>query len=426
MTYLVASVGAGLVMAGVLHLGARRAIDVLMRHRSRAAVHHDDNIRQLEAACELAGLGAFEWCLRGDHGQWSGRAREIFGLDPETAVSAESMLSHIHPEDRSGIARTIGEVAARGGRFDVEHRVVWPDGAVRHVRLSGASVGCSARHGVAGIRGVVRDVSDERSMEERLRAAWEAERAANERLTAVDEMKNNILAAVSHELRTPLTSVIGFGLTLRDHTGIDGDRAGVMLDHLVREALRLEQMLQDLLDLDRLRRGLIEPVRRDCDLAVVVGDAIDGLPDDARARVARDLAHVWGGVDAAKVERIVQNLVLNACKHTTPGTRVWVRVAGDETAVCICVEDDGAGVPVELRERIFEPFERGDALGHSPGTGIGLSLVAQFTQMHGGRVEVDDRPGGGARFRVWLPLEGEGEVVAGSTCELAGRLVVAV
>jgi signal transduction histidine kinase len=109
-------------------------------------------------------------------------------------------------------------------------------------------------------------------------------------------------------------------------------------------------------------------------------------------------------VDPPKVERIVENLVLNAARHTESGHRIWLRVQAVEGGVSIVVEDDGPGVPMELREVIFEPFRQGPtASPHSPGTGIGLSLVARFTELHEGRVWIEDRVGGGASFHVFLP-----------------------
>ncbi|HET6751501.1 MAG TPA: ATP-binding protein [Actinomycetes bacterium] len=104
------------------------------------------------------------------------------------------------------------------------------------------------------------------------------------------------------------------------------------------------------------------------------------------------------------VERMVENLLANAGRHTTPDTPVWVRVAHRGQGVLLAVEDAGAGVPRELQATLFEPFRQGPGMSaHAPGVGIGLSLVARFAELHGGRAWVQDRPGGGASFRVLLP-----------------------
>src|SRR5581483_11717316 len=104
------------------------------------------------------------------------------------------------------------------------------------------------------------------------------------------------------------------------------------------------------------------------------------------------------------VERIVDNLLANAARHTPTGSLVSLSVRRNGDGVLIAVEDDGPGVPDDLKERIFEIFDRGRADSAAvPGTGIGLSLVAQFAALHGGCAWVEDRPGGGASFRVVLP-----------------------
>jgi signal transduction histidine kinase len=108
-------------------------------------------------------------------------------------------------------------------------------------------------------------------------------------------------------------------------------------------------------------------------------------------------------VDPAKVERVVENLLTNAGRHTTPDTPVWVKVARRGEGVLLTVEDAGAEVPQELRAALLEPFRQGpEAATHAPGVGIGLSLV-RFAERHGGRAWVQDRPGGGASFQVLLP-----------------------
>jgi signal transduction histidine kinase len=125
-----------------------------------------------------------------------------------------------------------------------------------------------------------------------------------------------------------------------------------------------------------------------------------------RERMELSIESVVVPADPPKVERIVENLLVNADKHTPRGTKVHVRVLPSKDGATIAVEDEGAGVRDELREKIFEAFRQGgDGPQASPGLGVGLSLVRRFAEMHHGRAWVAERRGGGASFRVFLPKE---------------------
>jgi signal transduction histidine kinase len=126
----------------------------------------------------------------------------------------------------------------------------------------------------------------------------------------------------------------------------------------------------------------------------------------AGSRLRTDLTSVTIPIDGAKVERIVENLLANTVRHTPATSTVWVSVREDARGVVIAVDDDGPGVAPDMADTIFEPFRQGpDAPQHSPGVGVGLTLVRRFAELHGGRAWVEPREGGGASFRVFLPAE---------------------
>jgi signal transduction histidine kinase len=220
----------------------------------------------------------------------------------------------------------------------------------------------------------------------------------------LDDLKDNLLTAVSHELRTPLTAIVGFSSTLeRWGVQMSTEDLADLYARLSNNARKLQRLVIDLLDFDRLARGLVEPNRERTDLAELVtqiareSEQITGR----HIRVAAD--EVVVGVDAPKVERILENLFINAARHTPSGTPVWVRVRALDDGCLIIVDDAGPGVPDALKEKIFEPFKQGPTTSpQSPGVGIGLSLVSRFAALHDGRAWVEDRPGGGASFRVFL------------------------
>jgi signal transduction histidine kinase len=268
---------------------------------------------------------------------------------------------------------------------------------------------------------VARDVTERRQVEERLCAALnhervatdrlavalERERAAAEHLRALDEQKSAFLQAVSHDLRTPLASVLGISLTLQRSRGrLPEAEAGDLLGRLAVNARRLDRILTGLLDLDKLDRGIVELRRERVDLAGLVAGVVSEADEellDAHP-VSLELAPASVLADAAKVERIVENLLANAARHTDPGTPIWVRVAPGDRGALLCVDDAGPGIPAEHRESIFRPFNRGlGGATYAPGSGVGLALVAQLASLHDGHAWVEDRAGGGASFRVLLP-----------------------
>jgi signal transduction histidine kinase len=234
----------------------------------------------------------------------------------------------------------------------------------------------------------------------------ERERQTVKRLQELDELKNTFLSAVSHELRTPLSVILGSAMTLaaRGETlGEEGSRQ--LLASLVDSSHKLDSLLTDLLDLDRLTRGVLELRRQPTDIGELVRRVLDTLPLDGRT-TSVETEPVVIEVDAAKVERIAENLIANAARHTPVETPVWVRVVKAEGGASLIVEDAGPGIPADMRETIFEPFRRGAEAPYVPGTGIGLSLVSRFAVLHGGRAWVEERDGGGASFRVFLPSGG--------------------
>jgi signal transduction histidine kinase len=252
--------------------------------------------------------------------------------------------------------------------------------------------------------GFVIDITEQKLAEQTIREALEREQQATRQLRALDEAKNVFLTAVSHELRTPLASIVGIALTLqRARSSLAEDDSADLIDRLAANAGKLDRLLSDLLDLDRLNRGIVTPKLRPTDLAALVTRIGTEWQDPGRP-LKLAVEPVVAQVDPAKVERIVENLLANAARHTPPDTLVWVRVVRQDQGVLIAVEDAGGGVPPELRAALFEPFRQGpEAPTHAPGVGIGLTLVARFAELHGGRAWVEERPGGGSSFRVLLP-----------------------
>jgi PAS domain S-box-containing protein len=218
----------------------------------------------------------------------------------------------------------------------------------------------------------------------------------------IEAAKSVFLTAVNHELRTPLTSMLGFlDLLQARHGELTEDMRTECLERVAKNAEKLSGLVNDLLDVDRLGRGILEARRREVDVSQLAQRIVNDMGWNRHIHVVA--SPLLASVDPAMVERIVENLVGNALTHTPAGTEIWVKVSGDETGLTLTVEDNGPGVPANMRDNVFRPFDHGSGSpGYSPGIGIGLSLVRHFARLHGGDAWVEERDGGGACIQVFL------------------------
>lgn len=239
------------------------------------------------------------------------------------------------------------------------------------------------------------------SLGQRVRTLLAAEQATVATLSQLDEWKTTFLRAVAHDLRSPLIALVGLVSTLDGPAQGEAQRAAVR-DHAVASGQRLLRLVDDLLDLERIQAGELRPRLEPTALDRLVRDCVDTVAMD-RSTVELDVEPVTLPVEAAKVERIVVNLVANARQHTPPRTRIWVRLHADGAGAVLRVEDDGPGLPAAVREHLFQPFRAGGGRDDPHGVGLGLHLVQRFTELHGGTLAVGDRPGGGTRVEVRLP-----------------------
>jgi signal transduction histidine kinase len=317
-------------------------------------------------------------------------------------VVAVAMLMFVTPHDAYLLATLLAFACAlavysswllsRGIRADIE--------TVRDA-LRAVGEGEPSRGGIeTGGRDEIAELARAaESMSARL-AEHEAGRAASERA------RRDLIAAISHDLRTPLTSLqlLAQGI----HDGVLDSAAGEngYADQISLHVGALTAMVDDLFELTRLEAGEIQWSMERVRLDELVGETIESMRSQAAAKGVSVRARVPRGLAAAeanpeKLQRVLFNLIQNAIRHTPADGSVTVAAEPAGEDVQIEVADTGVGIPTRDRERVFEPFFRGDVSRGSSGSGLGLSICRAIIEVHGGRIWLDER-GGGTRVRFTL------------------------
>jgi two-component system, OmpR family, sensor histidine kinase KdpD len=222
-----------------------------------------------------------------------------------------------------------------------------------------------------------------------------------------DELKTALLRAVTHNLRTPLASIKASVSGLRQPGAVyysDEDRRELLAE-IEEEADRLDRLVTNLLNASRLEAGGLHISAHPQDLRELVTAVVERLQPRLAGRSVRvaipdDLPPV--ACDYTQIDQVVANLLENACLHTPRGTAITLQATVQSGSVRVEVVDSGPGVPAAERERLFQPFERGQT--RAPGSGLGLTIARGFVEAHGGRLWLEDGPQAGARFVFTLPV----------------------
>jgi len=224
------------------------------------------------------------------------------------------------------------------------------------------------------------------------------------RLAATEERERQFLMSVSHELRTPLTAIKGHVDALRDGLVDDPELIGASLDVVASEAMRLERLVGDVLDLAKLRSHRFTVQTEEVDMGRLIEHAYGSFGDEARRR---EIDYGLKGADAAptiitdgdRVLQVITNLLKNAFRWTPDGGAIGVELEAANGVVRVDVTDNGPGISQADVRRIFSPFVSHD----TQGTGLGLPIAQELAGALGGRIELDTEPGRGSRFALILP-----------------------
>lgn len=288
------------------------------------------------------------------------------------------------------------------GLITYEQEIPWNDGGLRFFKIYETTYG-EIENQPEGIVGLSIDITDQKDLQIRTDEALKQEKELN-------EMKTNFISMVSHEFRTPLTSV----LTSTDLLEMYGrtwpeDKYMQYVNSIQNSVFDMVELLNDVLTISRAERGRItlDPVEIELkkNITELVEREKQNCKNSHSVKINFDESVSNAKADPKLMNHILDNLLSNAIKFSKPGTNIYLDVSMDKEFVYFKVKDEGVGIPPEELENIFDPFFRAKNALKIPGTGLGLSVVKQYTEVHGGSISVNSKLGEGSEFSVKLKMQ---------------------
>ena len=333
---------------------------------------------------------------------WNAAAEQLFGYTSEQAVGRH--ISLVIPPERLAEEEQIIASLREGKRLEhYETERVRSDGQRITVSLTISPIKDDSGN-VVGASKIVRDVTERKRMEDDLR------RLATD-LSAADRRKNEFLATLAHELRNPLAPMTNMLEVLKRADG-DSEILKRAHDTIERQLGQMVRLVDDLLDLNRITHDRLELRRSEVELSSVIQQAVEvarPLIDSAGHKLTIDLPRdpIYLNADRARLAQLFGNLLNNSSKYTRPEGTISLSAKQMGGEVLVTVKDNGAGIPQDKLDSIFDMFMQVDRTSEQSqaGLGIGLTLVKRLTQMHGGSIEARSAgEGQGSEFVVRLPV----------------------
>lgn len=404
-------------------------VRALLRLR-RAEEKVRENERLLRLATRAAKLDTWNFDMTGRSSVSAAEFTACCEL-PSVGQASTHGQYRLHPEDRPKLDVALAQTLANESEYDVQYRVVGPSGDICWIASQAVVVRNPAGKPLQLI-GVGVDITERKLADIEREQLLRREQSARLEAEDATRLKDEFLATVSHELRTPLNAIIGWIHLLK--TGqLDEEAATRAVESIDRSAQSQSQLINDLLDVSRIISGKLRLEMRTITLLSVVEMALDTVKPAIQAKgitLEVDLDAEVGSTagDPDRLQQVVWNLLTNAVKFSNKGGRISVRLERSGSNALLTVQDDGVGIDPQFLPFVFHPFRQGDggSTRKHPGLGLGLAIVRQLVELHGGRVRVaSPGKGKGSLFTVTLPVRISGEepaaAVAPGSVEVAAN-----
>lgn len=338
------------------------------------------------------------------------KSKEYLGLPPDAEVTFDLFRERVHPEDLERALRELIYAAKNGRKLDVEFRTLSPEGASYWIRAIGVPI-VDETTKRARIDGICLNVTAEKRADKEREAILVRERAARSEAERISKMKDEFLATLSHELRTPLNAILGWSQLLK-RGKVPPEELAKGMEIIERNTRLQAKLISDLLDMSRVSSGKVVLELHPAEPPGIITSVIETMRSAAEEKGLTIVAEMPEScprimVDAHRIEQVVANLLSNAVKFTPRGGRIEVTLSRCDRDLQLVVSDTGQGIAPEFMPYIFDRFRQADSsmTRRHGGLGLGLAIVRQLVELHGGRVAVTSPgPGEGATFTVTLPM----------------------
>ena len=407
-----------------INIGRQLAFAIARKRTDDALKENEERLR---LATQTGKVGIWDWNITLNRLLWTDSLFEIHGVakdDFNGTVDAFTTL--VHPDDKERVATSLARAMNHTEPYELEFRIVKPNGDVAWVFTTALALhdGTTSR-----MLGATLDITDRKEAEAEKEVLLAREHQLRQLAEEASRLKDEFLAIMSHELRNPLNVIVGYSdLLTRTKEITDSPQLFKMTDAIKRNAKTQAKLVQDLVDLSRLRSGKLELNREVVSVLTCVSSAVDTVRQEASTKkialtVNAGDDSVMVHADPIRLQQIVWNLLNNSVKFTPAGGAIAVSINVNNGDAALIVKDDGQGIDPAFLPHVFEIFRQADSgtTRAQSGMGVGLAVVKQLVELHGGAVSVfSDGPGKGTQFTVTLPLSKHVVSTAGPTLELTG------